>query len=532
VRVGGDPDVIRRTRADGKPNKLPVHLTAAYFKQRTFVRGAKRGESLKTIDKWLAQAESAPTYEDQQYALKQVMDAANHWLEKHGDDVDGRVGKGRSVKNRRSPVDLLETGASMAYRGPAAADGESGLKKASSAEGSGESQLEVASGLLDAVADGSGITGDYSDRNAALGDVAASKDGQGTAMSAESSAGVNSTTFDGLDAGSNLALGGFAIRGGFKDLGDEDNDAFDDAEAGARALAGGGQMIHGGYKGAKAVGILAAGGDGASDATKTEFGQVGDVGAGFADGLGAIADTLTSIKGWRDAQKQGREQGGLTAKEKRERNLDAAAGGLSATQKATKTALDITKVATEAGAGHAMAGLATAAGAVGLVVSVIETVRGGLQIYEAWQTTQNIEAAEHAQNLLIAETMAQLEEAKAATAALVKSPEFEVTDSEFAELIDAWTRLDTEYRALVATQAKYQPAMDGMKKLQARQAEAGAFKAAKGTVGVVSGALLLYTEFYEPVELHEGDSAYYDCTMGHALVSTSARDAEVLWVTA
>ena len=49
---------------------------------------------------------------------------------------------------------------------------------------------------------------------------------------------------------------------------------------------------------------------------------------------------------------------------------------------------------------------------------------------------------------------------------------------------------------------------------------------------VLTGALLLYTEFYEPVELLEGDSAYYDCTMGHALVSTSAQDAEVLWVTA
>jgi transcriptional regulator with XRE-family HTH domain len=49
---------------------------------------------------------------------------------------------------------------------------------------------------------------------------------------------------------------------------------------------------------------------------------------------------------------------------------------------------------------------------------------------------------------------------------------------------------------------------------------------------VLSGSLLLYTEFYEPVELYEGDSAYYDCTMGHALVSTSEDDAEVLWVTA
>jgi len=49
---------------------------------------------------------------------------------------------------------------------------------------------------------------------------------------------------------------------------------------------------------------------------------------------------------------------------------------------------------------------------------------------------------------------------------------------------------------------------------------------------VLSGSLLFYTEFYEPVELLEGDSAYYDCDMGHALVSTSDQDAVVLWVTA
>ncbi|MBY4675174.1 helix-turn-helix domain-containing protein [Marinobacterium arenosum] len=49
---------------------------------------------------------------------------------------------------------------------------------------------------------------------------------------------------------------------------------------------------------------------------------------------------------------------------------------------------------------------------------------------------------------------------------------------------------------------------------------------------VLSGSVQLYTEFYEPVELHSGDSAYYDCDMGHALVSTSEEDAVVLWVTA
>lgn len=49
---------------------------------------------------------------------------------------------------------------------------------------------------------------------------------------------------------------------------------------------------------------------------------------------------------------------------------------------------------------------------------------------------------------------------------------------------------------------------------------------------VLSGSVMLYTEFYEPTELREGDSAYYDCDMGHALVSTSKEDATVIWVTA
>jgi transcriptional regulator with XRE-family HTH domain len=48
---------------------------------------------------------------------------------------------------------------------------------------------------------------------------------------------------------------------------------------------------------------------------------------------------------------------------------------------------------------------------------------------------------------------------------------------------------------------------------------------------VLSGSATLYTEFYEPAELQEGDSAYYDGSMGHALISTSKEDAVVLWVT-
>ena len=48
---------------------------------------------------------------------------------------------------------------------------------------------------------------------------------------------------------------------------------------------------------------------------------------------------------------------------------------------------------------------------------------------------------------------------------------------------------------------------------------------------VLSGAVSLYTEFYEPVAMHEGDSAYYDGSMGHCVISISEDDAMILWVT-
>ncbi|KUF11630.1 helix-turn-helix domain-containing protein [Pseudoponticoccus marisrubri] len=48
---------------------------------------------------------------------------------------------------------------------------------------------------------------------------------------------------------------------------------------------------------------------------------------------------------------------------------------------------------------------------------------------------------------------------------------------------------------------------------------------------VLTGVIRLYTEFYEPVEMKRGDSAYYDATMGHNVVSVSPEDATILWVT-
>ncbi|AEH35156.1 XRE family transcriptional regulator [Vibrio anguillarum] len=49
---------------------------------------------------------------------------------------------------------------------------------------------------------------------------------------------------------------------------------------------------------------------------------------------------------------------------------------------------------------------------------------------------------------------------------------------------------------------------------------------------ILTGEVLFYSEFYEPVLLAEGDSVYYDANMGHMLVSVSEEDALILWVTA
>ncbi|NCO21868.1 MAG: helix-turn-helix domain-containing protein [Rhodobacterales bacterium] len=48
---------------------------------------------------------------------------------------------------------------------------------------------------------------------------------------------------------------------------------------------------------------------------------------------------------------------------------------------------------------------------------------------------------------------------------------------------------------------------------------------------VLTGTIRLCSEFYEPVEMRRGDSAYYDATMGHNVISTSQEDATILWVT-
>lgn len=49
---------------------------------------------------------------------------------------------------------------------------------------------------------------------------------------------------------------------------------------------------------------------------------------------------------------------------------------------------------------------------------------------------------------------------------------------------------------------------------------------------ILSGKITFFSEYYEPINLSEGDSVYYDANMGHRLVSISERDALLIWITA
>lgn len=48
---------------------------------------------------------------------------------------------------------------------------------------------------------------------------------------------------------------------------------------------------------------------------------------------------------------------------------------------------------------------------------------------------------------------------------------------------------------------------------------------------VLTGRIRLITEFYAPIDMARGDSAYYDASMGHNVISLSEDDATILWVT-
>lgn len=47
---------------------------------------------------------------------------------------------------------------------------------------------------------------------------------------------------------------------------------------------------------------------------------------------------------------------------------------------------------------------------------------------------------------------------------------------------------------------------------------------------VIKGTLVVNSRLYEPIELYEGDSMYYDASTEHLWTSSGPEDAEILWL--
>lgn len=82
------------------------------------------------------------------------------------------------------------------------------------------------------------------------------------------------------------------------------------------------------------------------------------------------------------------------------------------------------------------------------------------------------------------------------------------------------------------TAKRMQPMKARLRAHEAREFGTLVAHAGEEVVLVLKGRVTLLTEFYAPMTLEEGDSVYFDSTMGHALLSAGAEDAEIFWVCA
>lgn len=483
-----DSSRIQRVLSDGAApalSALPAVLTAAGFRTSSRVRTARRSSDgeLKQIDKWLEQAEGATTGVERNFALDQVYDACKVWERKHADDKKGGSG---TVKARRPHIiklrKLLATYPRQRQPEPARVPDNGAPAEDDNAE-----QAFALAGILDAVADSSGITGDYGDINLGTTSVEGFDSSDHDSMSRGGGGSINNQYAD-MAEGANAIAGIFGIAQGFRDL-DEAEDGWERAEATGNTLASTGKMIHGAYKVSKGIAIESAGGADASDSYKKSMTQVGDIGAAYADGLGTVASFIGWMKSIRDTRKKSKEQGGLTKQETAETTAEIASNTLSVAQGGTKTALDITKAVTQVGATETIVALSTAAAAIGLVVGTIETARGGMQMYRGWSAKKTIASTRAAQKSFLAEFHISLAGAMDETVRLAYNAEIDA--HEFGDLFDEWERLEAVYAELETVVRESDVAFEALRKLQNRQMEQGAVKMAQGVTSIVSGALLL-----------------------------------------
>ncbi len=365
-----------------------------------------------------------------------------------------------------------------------------------SSSGTSDFMKDASGGILDSIASGSGITGDYGDRSL----VGAPKEYSGNHMDREGGAKLNNAYFD-IGEGANIGLGGLKMmdaRAKWKDG--------DKAEAVATGLEGAGQTIHGGAKLTKGIALLNGG-------NSTTWTKVGDVGAAFGDGLSCIGGMITTFKSVKDAWADRKSS---TTSEKVDSAADIAGGVLGVATSGVNTAKDVIKIGSEVGsqgfrslsstqATQHIANLAQAAAIMGIVTGSIQMIHGFYQGVEAFKragqvhkvkesitsalislSTEKIPAIEDQRKSLAADLYSKVQSAEANREEIMAQGETAMNEivASLEELQQSLTQLEAFYN-------EYAPTMDAMTKIQSRNMERAGLKIASNAAGVASGALLL-----------------------------------------
>lgn len=445
---------VQRTAEDGKPDSLPHILDPATFKDFTTTMAWRRGDYIKTINLWLEAAWNAKTWDEQYHALRQLTDACDAWLDKHG--AEPKDTEDTSVTYHRSYVQNIRQAAAGGQVSSAGQGEQVSVKQKKESEA-----RNIIGGTSDMLSAGGGITGTYGDRNV----VVAPDTYKGDFMNRKGSGKLNRADFDLLE-GANMLGGWLKIFDAYK-AGKEG----EKLEAGKKGLEGTGQMLHGVGKFSKGIG-LKKGGD------STKLTQVGDTGAACADGLAFISGLISTIQSFTGSA--------VTGREKVDKALDITSNVANTGQAGLNTALDVFKVASEVGAKggkEAIANMAKASGIFSIVIGSIDIVQAGLQGIRAYSASNEIQRAEVEVAKILVQTFEKLQQ-------FPKQLEPLFTSGDRTGILDLMPSL-IKLRNMFVEMKELAHSLKAMKKIQNRKMEDAVFKGLQGGVKVVSGALIV-----------------------------------------
>lgn len=460
---------IQRTKEDGELLELDIELLdpKIFLKATKHTIHFRRGEYLKTIDKWLEALQTAKTWDEQQKALSGVTRACTVFLDYN--DLEMQAGlkeKDWDLNMKvRKPVEYIEAISSGLLASP---DRESSstnsqatapaMEETSIIRGRLKEGTEGALGIID-----TNTVGGLDDiRKTTYGDKFKS---------------------DYLDLVNNSGGGLLNSVNAGKELFSKENGALAKFDAGGQLFTGTGQMAHGLGKGIKVTGGHIKG-EKFKDGIGNAFGEVGGAVGDIGGSLGGLISVVTRIT---EVCRHSKE---LTKKEKIDAILEISGSIFSMAQSAVKGSSGVMKSIKAIGGkevANTVTGLGYAASSLGLITSLIQGVRGGFEIYRGFSSKKQVETAEEEQNKIIAKVDEGLQQVMAELPALFEvgnREEILAVGEEMRELRDTLVQLQE-------VQIQSAPAMEAIKKIGNRRMEEGSMKLAGGALGAVSSVLVL-----------------------------------------